>query len=327
MKTFIKKIVSNALHFFLIGFLFSNVSFATQDYPNRPIHLIVPFAPGGGADATARLVGQGFSESLGVSIVIENYGGAGGNIGTTRVMEAPPDGYTLLLTTNGISISPHLSKKNISPLITLAHIGMVVTYPLVISSNPKTPGNSLAEMVNYAKQNPNALSYGSSGTGGPLHMGAELFKNRAGVQILHIPYKGNAPANLAVVQGEVSMTFDTLFGPVPFIKSGKLKALAVTGKSRSNLLPEVPTVAESGYPDFYYYSWNGLSAPPKTPIEILEKVNQALQEALKKPAIQSKLIAWGYIPAPGSIENYTSVIQSDYERFGKLIKELGLEVN
>ncbi len=297
---------------------------AQAAYPNRPIRFIVPFPPGGGAEATARVVAQKMSEGLGQPIVIESRAGAGGNIGTEAVARAAPDGYTLLFTTNGVTVAPHLQKLSWDPLKDLAPVSLVVTYPLVIAAHPSTPAATLRELIAYAKANPGKLSYGSSGTGGPLHMGAELFKNQTGIDLLHVPYKGNAPATIAILSGEVNLTFDSQMGPAPNIRSGKLRGLAVTGKRRSLVLPDVPTVIETGVANFSYEAWNGITAPVGTPPEILQRLNAEAVRAVALPEVRERLSAMGYDPVSTSTAEFGALIQADYQRFGKLVKEIGM---
>ena len=296
-------------------------------WPSRPIRFIVPFPPGGGAEATARLVGQKMSEGLGTPVVIETRAGAGGNIGTELVANAPPDGYTILLSTNGIAIQPHLQKLAWDPLKDFAHISLVATYPLVIAAHPATPGGNLRELVAYAKANPGKLSYGSSGSGGPLHMGAELFKKQVGIDILHVPYKGNAPATLAILSGEVNLTFDSLVGPLPNIRAGKLRALAITGRRRAAVLPEVPTVTETGVADFSYEAWNAVSAPAGTPREIVQRLNAEVVRVVALPEVRDRLGALGYEPASLSTAEFTALVTADFQRFGRLAREIGLRAD
>ena len=300
---------------------------AQSGYPGRPIRFIVPFPPGGGAEATARLVGQKMAEGLGQPVVIETRAGAGGNIGTELVANAAPDGYTILLSTNGIAIQPHLQKLAWDPLKDLVHISLVATYPLVIAAHPSTPAANLRELVAYAKAHPGKLSYGSSGSGGPLHMGAELFKKQVGIDLLHVPYKGNAPATLAILAGEVNLTFDSLVGPLPNIRAGKLRALAITGRKRAAVLPDVPTVGETGVADFSYEAWNAVSAPAGTPREIVQRLNAEVVRVVALPEVRERLSALGYEPASLSTADFSALVNTDYQRFGRLAREIGLRAD
>jgi len=305
--------------------LCSPPAFAQSNYPSRPIHFIVPFPPGGGAESTARLIGIKLSEAVNQPVVVETRAGAGGNIGTETVVNAAPDGYTILLSTNGTAIQPHLQKLAWDPIRDLAPVSLVATYSLVIAAHPSTPGKTLAQMVAYAKANPGKLTYGSSGTGGPLHLGAEMFKKAAGVDILHVPYKGNAPATLAILSGEVNLTFDSLVGPLPNIRAGKLRALATTGTRRAAMLPEVPTVTETGVARFSYESWNGISAPAATPKEIVQRLNTEIVRIVAMPEVRKQLGGLGYEPVSTTTAQFAGRIASDYQRYGRVIKELDLK--
>lgn len=295
-----------------------------QDFPNKPIRWIVPFPPGGGADANARIVSQKVTENTGKQVVVDYRAGAGGNIGTEFVARAPADGYTILQTTNGHTIQPHLRKQSWDPIKDFAPITVIASYPLLIAVHPSVPANSLQELVKYAKANPGKLSYGSSGPGGPLHIGAEIFKRAAGVDILHVPYKGNAPMTLAVVAGEVSMVFDSMTGPLPNIRAGKLKALGYMGDKRSPQLPEVPTATEAGVPAVYA-AWNGMMAPAGTPPEALAWLHREIVRAAASPDVQERLAGLGYEPkTSASREEFAAQVASDLDRFGKIIKEAGI---
>lgn len=297
-----------------------------QDYPSKPIRWIVPFPPGGGADATARTISMKVAENTGKSLIVDYRAGAGGNIGTELVVRSAPDGYTILQTTNGHTIQPHLRKQSWDPIKDFAPITVVATYPLVIAVHPSVPATSLKELIAYAKANPGKLTYGSSGNGGPLHIGAEIFKRAAGVDILHIPYKGNAPMTLAVVAGEVSMVFDSLTGPLPNIRAGKLRALGYTGAKRSSQLPEVPTATESGVP-VVYEAWNGMLAPAGTPPEAIAWLNREIAKAVASPDVRERLSGLGYDPVTNSSEQFAAMIAADLERFGKLLRDAGIRAD
>ena len=303
------------------------LALAQAAYPSRPIRFIVTYPPGGGAESTARLIGQKMSEGLGQPVVIETRAGAGGNIGTEFVINAAPDGYTILLTTNGVAIQPHLQKLTWDPTKDLALISLIATYSLVIAAHPSTPGATLREMVAYAKANPGKLSYGSSGSGGPLHLGAEAFKKQAGIDLLHVPYKGNAPATIAILGGEVNLTFDSLVGPLPNIRAGKLRALATTGRKRATMLPEVPTVIETGVANFDYESWNAVAAPRGTPREIVQRLNAEVVRVVALPEVRERLISLGYEPVSNSTDEFAALIAADLQRFGRLVKEIGLRAD
>ncbi len=299
-------------------------SASAQDYPSKPIRWIVPFPPGGGADATARTITQKLTENTGKTVIVDYRSGAGGNIGTEFVARAPADGYTILQTTNGHTIQPHLRKQSWDPVADFAPITIVASYPLLIAVHPSVPAQNLRELVQYAKANPGKLSYGSSGNGGPLHLGAEIFKRAAGVDILHVPYKGNAPMTLAVLAGEVSMVFDSMTGPLPNVRAGKLRALGYMGEKRSPQLPDVPTATEAGVP-VVYAAWNGMLAPAGTPPEALAWLHREIVRAVASPEVTERLSTLGYEPrTSSSTREFAALIASDLDRFGKIIKEAGI---
>lgn len=300
---------------------------AQAPYPSKPIRLIVPFPPGGGAEATARLVANKMAESMGQAVVVETRAGAGGNIGTDYVARAQPDGYTLLLATNGMAIQPHLQKLTWDPIKDFTPVGLVAVYALVIAVHPSVPAQNLSELVAYAKAHPRQMSYGSSGSGGPLHMGAELFRAHAGVDLLHVPYKGNAPMTIALLSGEINMVFDSPVGPLPNIRAGKVRALATTGKRRSSSLPEVPTVIESGLPGFDYESWNGIVAPAGTPKDIVARLSNEVAKAVASPEVRERLMALGYEPRVAKTDEFAALIAADLNRFGRVVKEVGMKLD
>jgi len=300
---------------------FAIFSHAQTNYPNHPIRLVIPFPPGGGADITARILTQKISESTGQPFVIEYKAGAAGNIAAEYVAKAPNDGYTLLLATNGLVIQPHLQKVSWDPIKDFQAISTFATYSLVIAIQPKLPFNNMNDLVNFAKANPNQLTYGSSGSGGPLHIGVELFCNQAGIKMLHVPYKGNAPMNVGLLSEDIDMVFDSPMGPLQNIRLGKAKAIATTGKKRSHVLPDVPTVAESVLPNFSYETWNAILAPAGTPRDIVKKLNQEMIKAVANPDVQASLIKIGYEPQSSSPEEFEQLMKTEYQRFGRLIVE------
>jgi tripartite-type tricarboxylate transporter receptor subunit TctC len=270
-----------------------------QTYPVKPIRVIVPFAPGGGVDVTARLLAQRMSEAMGQQVIVENRAGAGGNIATELVARATPDGYTFLLTTIGHAIQPNLQKTSWDPMKDFAPVSLVVKYALIVAVNPAVPAQSLADLVAYAKANPGKLAYGSSGSGGPLHLATELFKRAAGIDIVHVPYKGNGPMTTALLAGEVQLALDTMATPLPHLRAGKLRGLAVSGKTRSPLTPDLPTAIEAGLPGYDFEGWTGMVAPAGTPREAIARMNAEIDKALTIPAVRERLIALGYDPAGG----------------------------
>ena len=294
-----------------------------EDYPSRPVRWIVPFAPGGGADATARIITQKIVDNTGKTFIVDYKAGAGGAIGTEFVARSAPDGYTVVQTTNGHAIQPHLRRQSWDPIKDFAPVTVVTIYPLVIAVHPSVPAATLGELVTYAKAHPGKLTYGSSGSGGPLHIGAEVFKHAAGIDIVHVPYKGNGPMTLAVVSGEVSMVFDSLTGPLPNIRAGKLHALAYLGAKRSPQLPDVPTAIEAGVP-VTYAAWNGVLAPAGTPTEAVNWLHREIARAVASPEVRDKLAGLGYDAVTNSPAEFAAMIAADLDRFGRLIREAGI---
>jgi tripartite-type tricarboxylate transporter receptor subunit TctC len=307
-----------------IGLILFSAIASAQDYPSKPIRWIVPFPPGGGADATARIISQKIQQNTGKTLIVDYKSGAGGNNGTEYVAQSTPDGYTILQTTNGHAIQPHLRKLPWDPIKDFTPITIVASYPLLIAVHPSVPANTLQELVAYAKKNPGKLTYGSSGPGGPLHIGAEIFKRAAGVDILHVPYKGNGPMTLAVLSGEVSMVFDSMTGPLPNVRAGKLRALAYMGEKRSPQLPDVPTATEAGVP-VVYAAWNGMMAPAGTPPEAMAWLHREIVRAVQSQEVSEKLSGLGYEPRTNaSPQEFASQIAAELDRFGKVIKEVGI---
>lgn len=274
---------------------------ASTDYPDKPIKVLVPFAPGGGQDLFIRHLLPRLAELLGQQVVIDNRAGASGNIAAAMVAQAPHDGYTLLLgtaATHGMNQTmfknmPFDAQKSFEPITQLAEV------PLVLVVHPSVPVNDVKSLVAYLKAHPGKLSYGSSGTGAPLHLAGELFKSVTGVDILHIPYKGSAPAIVDLLAGRTIMQFDTFAATNSYVKTGKLKRLAVASAKRSNSAPEVPTLLEQGY-DVQAYSWSGLFAPAKTSPAIVDKLAAAFSKAVNDPAVREKLYDIGFEPVADS---------------------------
>ncbi|MDB5489557.1 MAG: hypothetical protein JWQ58_3272, partial [Reyranella sp.] len=263
-----------------------------QEFPSRPLKLVVPYAPGGGADSVARIVAKKVSENIGQAIVIENKGGAGSIVGTDLVAKAEPDGYTLLLGQSGpISINPAVYKTlPYDPVKDFAPITMTTAYPYILVVNSEMPAKTLQEFVALAKSKPGAMNYGSTGVGAANHLVAELFNSKAGLEMTHVPYRGTALAVGDLLSGQLNVVFGDPISVLPHIKSGKLRALAVTSLERSPVAPEVPTVAESGYPGFEALAWHGILAPAKTPPAVIKKLNAEIVKALADPATKELLV-------------------------------------
>jgi tripartite-type tricarboxylate transporter receptor subunit TctC len=283
------------------------------DYPTKPIKIVVPYAPGGGADAVARIVAKKASETVGQAIVIENKGGAGAILGTDQVAKAEPDGYTLLLGQSGpISINPAVYKSlPYDPVKDFAPITMTTAYPYILVVNAELPAKTLQELVALAKSKPDAMNYGSTGVGAANHLVAELFSSKTGTKMTHVPYRGTALAVGDLVAGQLTMVFADPISALPQIKAGKLRALAVTSLERSPVAPEVPTVAESGYPGFEALAWHGILAPAKTPPAVIKKLNEEIVKALKDPATNELLVKQAMQTVGSTPEEFAAFIQKD----------------
>jgi tripartite-type tricarboxylate transporter receptor subunit TctC len=292
---------------------FGSAATLAADYPTKPIKIIVPYAPGGGADSVARIVARKVSDSTGQVIVIENKGGAGAILGTEQVAKAEPDGYTLLLGQSGpISINPAVYKRlPYDPVKDFAPITMTTAYPYILVVNAELPAKTLQELVALAKSKPDALNYGSTGVGAANHLVAELFDSKAGIKLTHVPYRGTALAVGDLLGGQLTMVFGDPISVLPHIKSGKLRALAVTSLERSPVAPDVPTVAEAGYPGFEALAWHGILAPARTPPEIVGKLNAELVKAVRDPATRELLANQAMQPVGDTPEAFAAFIQRD----------------
>ncbi len=312
----------------IAGLVLFVVPAGAQDYPSRPITLIVPYAAGGGNDVMARIVADKMSKSLGQQIVIENKGGAGGSIATRQVAKAAPDGYTLGLGGTGThAINPTLYPNvGYDPRTDFAPVGLIATSALVVLVNTAVPANTIPELIALAKRDPGKLNYASAGVGSGIHLGAELFATMAGVKLAHIPYKGSAPALTDLVGGHVAIYFSSLPPAIALIREGKVRALAVTGPARSALLPDLPTVAEAALPGYESVLHYGIVAPAGTPKPIIEKLNAAMQAALADPDVRERIVADGAEPLPGSSADYAADIDREETKWSKVVKVSGAKV-
>ncbi|MGP0095241.1 MAG: Bug family tripartite tricarboxylate transporter substrate binding protein [Xanthobacteraceae bacterium] len=304
------------------------VAASADAYPSRQITLVVPYPPAGGVDAMARIVAEKLSVALSQRVVVDNRGGGGGNIGTRAVAKAPPDGYTLLLGHTGtISINPSLySNPGYDPQTDFAAIGLIASMPVALLAHPSFPAKSVADLIAFAKAQPGKLNLGTSAVGTGSYMCAELFRASAGVDMTIIPYKGTAPLMNDLLGGHVSVAFGVLPPALGNIEAGGLRALAVTGLSRFSLLPDVPTVAESGLPDFDAVLRYGLLAPAGTPRPIIERLNDALRILVAAPDVQARIHAEGGEPLTSSVDEYTADIKREGAKWAALIKQLNLKV-
>ncbi len=302
---------------------------AQAAWPTRPVTLVVPFPPGGGTDTGARLVAQRLSQRWGQTVLIENKGGAAGQIGADFVSKAKPDGYTLLMGNIGTqSINPSLyAKLPYDPNKAFAPISLVAELPLAMMVNPTVAAKSPKEFVALAKSQPGKLNYSSSGSGGAPHLAAEMFKDSTGTFILHIPYRGGGPAIADLLGGTVQLSFMTVLEAMGHIKAGKLRALAVTSSQRVSALPDVPTLSETVSPGFNSISWIGLLAPAGTPAAVVDKIAADVREVLDNPEVKGRVVDLGGIPRSTTPAEFAQLIESDRKRYAKIIKERGITVD
>jgi tripartite-type tricarboxylate transporter receptor subunit TctC len=291
--------------------------------------MVVGFAPGGGTDIAARIIARKLAENIGQPVVVENRTGAGGNIATDLVAKAAPDGYTILLGSVGsLTVAPHMvAKLPYDPLRDLAPITMAVVFPNVLIVHPSVPAQSLADFVKLARDKPGNISYGSSGIGGAGHLAGALFGMVAKIDIVHVPYKGGEPAVRDLLGGQIAAVFATPASSGAHIKAGKARALAMTGRTRSPAFPEVPTIAESGFPGYEATNWYAYVAPAKTPKEIIARWNQELVKVLSAPEVREQLLAHGLEPMPGTAEELAKYIEREHATWGRVVKEAGITAN
>ena len=297
-----------------------------DNYPNRSVTMVVAFPAAGTTDILARLIGQKLTEKFKQTVVVENRPGAGGNIGTAFVAKAPPDGYTIMMGTIGTqSINPSLYKKMpydaAKDFVPITRAAMV---PNLLVVNKDAPFNTLPEMMAYGKANPGKLTYGSSGNGTTLHLSGDLFNLMSGSKITHIPYKGSTPAVADLMGGQISMIFDNMPSVIQQVKSGRLKALAVTSAQRNAQLPDIPTIQELGVAGYEVWSWFGLLAPVATPKPIVDKLNATIVDILKQPDVQAKIIELGAVPVPETSAEFGAFIEAETLKWAKVIKEANI---
>jgi tripartite-type tricarboxylate transporter receptor subunit TctC len=300
----------------------------SQTYPTRPVRLIVGFAPGGAADILGRITAQGLSEVIGEQVVVDNRGGAGGLIATEIASRATADGYTLLFTSPPHAINAALYRKaKYDPIKDFDPVVQVVATALILTVNAQSPFKSVSELVGYAKANPGKLTYGSGGSGASGHLAMELFKSVTGVDIVHVPYKGTGPVLTELIGGQIHMTIGSVAPTIPQVKAGKLRALAVTSKTRSVALPDVPTVAESGFPAYEVTQWFGILAPAGTPKAVVQRLNAAMNQALQRKEVRSRFFAAGVEPVGGTPEALRALIAQEVAKWTKLVRALDLKVD
>jgi tripartite-type tricarboxylate transporter receptor subunit TctC len=295
-----------------------------QAYPAKPVRMVVPFAAGGAVDTVARALGQKLIETWKQPVIVDNRPGAGGNIAADAVAKSPGDGYSLLITTQGFAISPGLYKKlPFDATRDFAPVTQLTSSFLVLVCSPQLPARSVQELIALAKSRPGSINYGSTGVGAPPHLLGELLKIATGIDLLHVPYKGDAPLTQALLAGEVQVAFMPLAGVLPHIKSGRLRALAVSGKTRSATMPDVPTFTEAGVP-FEFTGWLGIFAPATTPPEVVAQIRRDIVRAMVAPGLLERWPAWGYEPVGNAPEQFAAKLKADMAMYAKVIRDAGI---
>ena len=312
----------------LLAVLCAGAAWSQTGYPAKPIRWIVPWPPGGGADVLSRMLSPRLSEALGQQIIIDNRGGAAGNIGAEIAAKSPPDGYTIVFAYSGThSVNPSIYAKmpfkesDFTPVIWLASV------PQVLVVHPSLPVKNVRDLIALAKTKPGELTYGSSGSGAINHLAGELFNHMSGTRIIHVPYKGGGPAAVALLSGEITTIFGEPASFVQFIKSGKLRAVAVTSARRSLFLPELPTIAETGLPGYEVTSWNGMLAPAATPADVVRRLNAEFNKIISDPEMRKRMVANGYEPVGGPPEKFGELIRTETAKWAPLVKRAGIKVD
>jgi tripartite-type tricarboxylate transporter receptor subunit TctC len=296
-----------------------------QTYPHKPIRVVLPFPPGGGTDSLARVILPRMGQALGQSLVIDNRPGAGGTLAAEIVARSAPDGYTLFMgSSTGVTAAPSLYKLAYDPIRDFAAITQFATASFILVVHPSLRAATVSELVALAKGKPDSLRYASGGIGSPLHLAAELFKSRAGVDIVHVPYKGGAAAARSVLAGEAHMIFGSVAASLPHVQAGRLRALAVTGLARVPLLPELPTMVESGFPGFNVQAWNSLEAPAGTPRNIIGRLHGEMIKVLRMPDVVAPMSRIGYAPTETTPEQYAKIKRTESAMWAKLIKDANI---
>jgi tripartite-type tricarboxylate transporter receptor subunit TctC len=328
MNSRARSVVSGCLS--IVAVLAAAPCAGAADYPTRPIKLVVPYAAGGPTDVLGRLIGEYLGRDLKQAVIVENKAGAQGAIGAEAVARSEPDGYTLFVTAASIIVlNPMLYKKlSYDPVKDFRMLALVTDLPVVMEIHPSVPARTVAEFVAYAKQNPGKINFGSAGTGGTIHLAGEMFKQIAGVDMVHVPYKGAGPALTDLLSGNIQVMFDTLSTALPPVKSGLLRAIAVSSEARSPDLPDVPTIAESGYPDYRVSVWYGIAAPAKLPDDIAQKISASLDRGLNDDAFRASLERIGFpVFRPRSAASIAEFIAADRARWSAVIKAQNISLD
>ena len=306
-----------------VGGLFA-VMVQAQSYPSKPVRVVVPYPPGGPTDIVARVLFQQVAESTGQQFVIDNRAGAGGNIGAEHVAKSPADGHTVLIGTTAHAINMSLFKSlNYDVQKDLAPVSLLTQGPLVLVTHPQFPANSVKELIDMAKAKPGSLNFASSGNGQSTHLSAELFNSMAGTKMVHVPYKGSAPALSDLMTGQVGIMFDTTLSAMPFVRAGKLKALGVTSPQRTPAAPDVPTIAESGLPGYEVFAWNGVFVPAGTPKAIVVQLNEEIRKAMQLPQVRDKFSAQGFAASWNTPDQFGVFVRNEVDKWARTVKASG----
>ena len=311
---------------FSIGLALPVAAAELERYPTKPIRIVVPFTPGGSNDLVGRVLAQKLNDAWGQPVIIDNRPGAGSTIGIELVVRAAPDGYTLLTTSGGIAINVSLYRLPFNPVIDLAPVALLAQMPYLLAVHPSVPARSTKEVINLAKAQPGKLVFASSGAGTSSHLAMEMFKSLAKIDLLHVPYKGGGPAVNAVVSGEVQVIFNVITGTLPPARASKIRALAVSSGKRAEVVPELPTVAESGLPGFEVIAWYNIFAPAGTPRRIVERINAEVNRMLQQPEVRERFLALGVAPLSGTPQALGDYLKFEVARWAKVIKEAGIKL-
>lgn len=311
----------------LLAGLLVSVPCAAQNFPSRPLRMIVPFAPGGIADIVARIVGQKMGEVVGQSIVVDNRPGAGGSLGGEIVAKARPDGYTILLCSSSVVVINPLLSPNLQydPQRVLAPVSLLSAAPYVLVVHPSSPYQNVADLLAAAKAKPGSLNYGTAGVGSASHLVSELFRSMAGIQIVHVPYKGTALASNALLAGQLHMSFDSISAALPLIRSGRVRALGISSPKPSPLAPDIAPISDNGVPGFQGTSWQGLCAPAATPKAVVDRLEDAATRSVKSPDVRARFASLGVEGVGSSAEEFRAYIKSELARWEKTIREAGIK--
>ncbi len=298
-----------------------------QQYPTKPVRIVVGFAPGGGSDFIARVIAQKLTERLGTQVIVENRPGAGSVLGSEFAIKSPADGYTLLLTPASYTVNPSVYKLSFDPIADITSIVQLSRGPYVVAVHPSVPASTLQELVALARREPDKLAYASSGNGSHVHVATEYLLYTAKIRITHVPYKGTGPALNDTIGGSVQMILGSVATALQHVKSGRLRALAVTTPKRISAAPDIPTVGESGYPSYEVTNWHGLVGPKGLPKDIVGRLNREVNEALKSGDVAKVLAGDGLEPAGGSAEEFAAIIKNEVARWGQVVKQAGVKVD